>query len=152
MTAIAFYHLQRTTLEAALPKLLEKVLEDGMRALVVAGSNERVESLNATLWTFDSQSFLPHGSGKDGAPESQPILLTADLGSNQNSAHVLLQVDGVLLNNFNGFYRVLDIFYGNDSAPLAAARKRWKSLKTQGHDPTYWQQSDSGGWQKRDTD
>jgi DNA polymerase-3 subunit chi len=151
VTAIAFYHLQRTTLEAALPKLLEKVLEDGMRALVVAGSNERVESLNATLWTFDSQSFLPHGSGKDGAPESQPILLTADLESNQNSAHVLLQVDGAFLNDFNGFSHVLDVFDGNDSTPLSAARKRWKSLKTQGHDPTYWQQSDSGGWQKIDT-
>ena len=152
MTAIAFYHLQRTTLEAALPNLLEKVLEDGMRALVVAGSNERVESLNATLWTFDSQSFLPHGSGKNGAPESQPILLTADLGSNPNSAHVLLQVDGVFFNNFNGFYRVLDVFDGNDSATLSDARKRWKSLKTQGHDLTYWQQSNSGGWKKSDTD
>jgi len=152
VTAIAFYHLQRSTLEAALPKLLEKVLKNGMRALVVAGSDERVEALNATLWTFDSQSFLPHGSTKDGAPEGQPILLTADLDSNPNSAEVLVQVDGASLNNFSSLYRVLDVFDGNDGAALAAARERWKSLKFQGHDLTYWQQSEFGGWQKNDTE
>lgn len=151
MTAISFYHLQRSTLEVALPKLLEKVLENGMRALVVAGSDERVEALNATLWKFDSQSFLPHGSGKDGAPESQPILLTSDLDSNPNSADVLLQVGGASFSNFNGFSKVLDVFDGNDGEALTAAQERWKSFKNQGHELTYWQQSESGGWQKNDT-
>ena len=152
MTSIAFYHLQRSTLEVALPKLLEKVLENGMRALVMAGSDERVEALNTTLWTYDSQSFLPHGSGKDGAPETQPILLTADVGSSPHSAEVLVQLDGTSLNDFSGFDRVLDVFDGNDGTALTAARERWNSLKSDGHDLTYWQQSDSGGWQKKDTD
>jgi len=152
VTAIAFYHLQRSTLEAALPKLLEKVLENDLRALVVAGSEERVEALNATLWTYDSQSFLPHGSAKDGAPETQPILLTADVSAIPNSAQVLVQVDGASLNDFSNFERVLDVFDGNDGDALGAARERWKSLKTQGYDLTYWQQSESGGWQKNDTD
>jgi DNA polymerase III subunit chi len=152
VTSIAFYHLQRSTLEVALPKLLEKVLENGMRALVMAGSDERVEALNTTLWTYDSQSFLPHGSGKDGAPETQPILLTADVGSSPHSAEVLVQLDGTSLNDFSGFDRVLDVFDGNDGTALTAARERWKSLKSDGHDLTYWQQSDSGGWQKKDTD
>ena len=35
MTEIGFYHLQRSTLEQALPRLLEKVLETGGRAVVV---------------------------------------------------------------------------------------------------------------------
>ncbi|MED5396188.1 MAG: DNA polymerase III subunit chi, partial [Pseudomonadota bacterium] len=42
MTEIAFYHLERSPLERALPKLLEKTLEAGKRALVVVGSVERV--------------------------------------------------------------------------------------------------------------
>jgi len=49
MTEIGFYHLQRSPLERALPKLLEKVLEAGKRAVVVARSDERVEQLNGIL-------------------------------------------------------------------------------------------------------
>jgi len=152
VTSIAFYHLQRSTLEVALPKLLEKVLENGMRALVIAGSEERVATLNTTLWTYDAQSFLPHGSAKDGTPETQPILLTADPNSNPNSAEVLVQVDGASTIDFKDFSRVLEVFDGNDGEALSAARERWKSLKSVGHELTYWQQSDSGGWQKNDTD
>ena len=45
MTEIRFYHLQRATLETALPPMLEKTLERGQRAVVMAGSEERVEHL-----------------------------------------------------------------------------------------------------------
>ena len=38
MTEVRFYHLQRKTLEQALPQLLEKTLERGWRAVVMAGS------------------------------------------------------------------------------------------------------------------
>ncbi len=152
MTAISFYHLQRSGLEAALPKLLEKVLENGLRALVVAGSDERVEALNAALWTYDPQSFLPHGGPQDGAPEDQPILLTTDPDSNPNRAGVMVQVDGVSTNDFSRFERVIDVFDGNDGAALAAALERWKSLKSHGHNLTYWQQSDTAGWQKKEAD
>ena len=56
MTDIAFYHLTRSPLEAALPKLLEKTLDAGKRAVVVAGSEERVENLNNALWTYSQGS------------------------------------------------------------------------------------------------
>ena len=60
MTDVRFYHLTRTSLEAALPQMLEKTLERGQRAVVIAGSDERVESLNAQLWTYHDRRFLPH--------------------------------------------------------------------------------------------
>ncbi|MGH6882849.1 MAG: DNA polymerase III subunit chi, partial [Hypericibacter sp.] len=88
MTEVRFYHLQRTSLEAALPKLLERTLARGQRALVMAGSNERVEALTAHLWTYDPNSFLPHGSKRDGRPERQPVWLT-DQDENPNNATVL---------------------------------------------------------------
>ena len=62
MTDIAFYHLQGSPLESALPKLLKKTLEAGKRAVVMAGSEARVEALNGVLWTYDQDSWLPHGS------------------------------------------------------------------------------------------
>ena len=59
MTEIRFYHLQRTTLEAALPSMLDKTLARGQRAVLMAGSPERVEALAAWLWTYDERGFLP---------------------------------------------------------------------------------------------
>ena len=53
MTEIAFYHLERARLELALPKLLEKTFATGKRALVIAGTEARVESLANALWTYD---------------------------------------------------------------------------------------------------
>ena len=93
MTEVSFYHLERTPLEQALPKLLEKVLERDWRALVVAASEERVEALNADLWTYEQRSFLPHGSLSDGHPEAQPVYLSPNQ-ENLNGANVLVLVDG----------------------------------------------------------
>ena len=62
MTEILFYHLQRQPLERVLPPLLEKSLERGWRVVVQAASDERVEALDAHLWTYRDDSFLPHGT------------------------------------------------------------------------------------------
>ena len=93
MTAIAFYHLERSTLEATLAKLLEKALAGGLRAVVKAGSEERVAALDAALWTYEQGSFLAHGSAKDGDGPDQPIWLTAG-DDNPNAATVLFLTDG----------------------------------------------------------
>ncbi len=93
MTEIGFYHLQATPLERALPKLLERGLAAGFRIVVLAGSGERVDHLDATLWTYDDASFLPHGSRRDGKPERQPVWLT-DSDENPNGADMLVLTDG----------------------------------------------------------
>ena len=91
---IRFYHLTRTTLEAALPQMLEKTLERGQRAVVQAGSAARVEALTAWLWTYQDRSFLPHGSAKDGHGALQPVWLT-DQDERPNGAQVLFLTDGL---------------------------------------------------------
>ena len=74
MTDIAFYHLERSLLETALPKLLEKTLEAEERALVLAASDARVEALADVLWAYKNESWLPHGTVKDGFAGQQPVL------------------------------------------------------------------------------
>ncbi len=146
MTEIGFYHLTATPLERALPKLLERGLAAGFRILVMAGSRERVEHLDALLWTYDDASFLPHGSRRDGAAERQPILLT-DADENPNGADMLVLTDGTSSAALARYRRCLDLFDGRDDAALAAARERWRLAKAAGHDLTYWQQT-ANGWQK----
>ena len=76
MAEIGFYHLLSAPLERALAKLLERASSQGYRIVVRAASLDRVEHLNASLWTYEEGSFLPHGSARDGKPEMQPIWLT----------------------------------------------------------------------------
>ncbi len=147
MTEVSFYHLQRMLLEQALPKLLERTLERGVNALVLAGSPERVNHLNDVLWTYDAGSFLPHGSADDGTPECQPVYLTTE-EENPNGAGYLFLVDGGQPSFLGAFQRVVDMFDGNSDEAVAAARERWKSARAAGFEVTYWKQSDAGRWEK----
>jgi DNA polymerase-3 subunit chi len=148
MTQIGFYHLLNTPLEAALPRLLSKAVEQGMRALVMAASAERVKALDGALWVFDQGSFLPHGTAREGRAEAQPIYLTAT-EENPNGAGLLVLTNGVAPSFVGEFERCLDLFDGKDDAAVTAARARWKRLADAGHELTYWQQTDRGGWQKK---
>ena len=148
MAEIAFYHLQMTPLENVLPVLLRKTLNAGKRALVRAGSSDRVDSLNADLWTADAGGWLPHGSAKDGHAEEQPIWLTVEQ-DNPNGATFLFLTDGATAEALDGIERCFDLFDGHDDDALQAARTRWSSLKEAGHDLTYWQQNDAGKWEEK---
>ena len=143
MTDIRFYHLTRKTLEQALPELLEKTLERGWRAVVLTGSAERAEALSQHLWTYAPNSFLPHGNAKDGNAEAQPVWLTPD-DERPNDASVLFLTDGGSSARLGDYARVCDLFDGNDDTALAAARARWATYKTSGHQLSYWQQGDKG--------
>lgn len=147
MTEIGFYHLQRTPLDRALPKLLERVLQAGKRAVVMASSPERVEALNAGLWTYSNDGFLPHGAAADGQAEHQPIWLTV-ADENPNGATVLLLADGASSARLADYERCLDMFDGNNDDAVAAARQRWAAYKAAGHALTYWQQT-ANGWEKK---
>jgi DNA polymerase-3 subunit chi len=147
-TEVLFYHLERQTLEQILPGLLERTLERGWRAVVQAGSEERLAAIDAHLWTFKDESFLAHGTVKEGFAADQPILLTLD-EANPNDAAVRFLVDGARLTDFKSYLRVVLIFDGQDSAALDTARAQWKAAKAQGCAATYWQQTDAGRWEKR---
>jgi DNA polymerase-3 subunit chi len=145
---VRFYHLQSSTVEQALPSLLEKALQQEMRAVVLAGSAERLQSLDISLWTYRPDSFLPHGTAADGHAEDQPIWLTTQ-AENPNSASVLFSLDGQGVGGVDGIKLACDIFDGADADALAAARERWKAAKEQGNELTYWQQGERGGWEKK---
>src|SRR5437764_1285070 len=147
MAEIGFYHLISTPLERALPRLLERAQAQRLRILVRAASAERVEHLNALLWTYDDAGFLPHGSARDGNPAEQPIWLS-DRAENPNGATILFLVDGVEAEDIADFARCIDMFDGNDETAVEAARARWRRAQATGHALTYWQQTPAG-WEKK---
>lgn len=148
MTEVFFYHLERQPLEKVLPRMLQQSLERGWRCVVQAGSDERAEALSATLWSFDDEGFLPHGTRQDGYPDLQPIWLTA-ADEAPNNANVRFYVDGAVAGEVLGLRRAIMLFDGHDPAAVEQARADWKRFKAEGHNISYWQQDESGRWQNR---
>ena len=148
MTEVLFYHLQNAPLERALSQLLEASLKREWRAVVKSGRAERVEELNNHLWTYQRDSFLPHGTAEDGSPDVHPVYLTVE-DENPNGAHVLFLVHGATSGRIGDFNRCVLMFDGGDEEALGLARSQWKELKSAGHDATYWQQNDEGRWEKK---
>ena len=150
MTRIDFYHLQKDTLEDTLPKLLDKAYALGKKSLIKVGDEKKLEELNTYLWTYEDQSFLPHGSKKDGSGSLQPIWLTTQ-DDNPNDATFLFLVNnaGVDVDKISSFERVLNIFNGHDKESLDWSRKFWKDAKNQGYECYYWQRDDRGSWQQK---
>ena len=147
MSRIDFYHLTRHSLEDVLPKLLNKAYTGGQRILVKA-SAEKTETLNALLWTYDEESFLPHGTKKDGFADSQPIWITDD-DNNANNARFLFLICGAESDNIEQYERVFNIFDGNNEEALLQARHLWKTYKDAGYELHYWQQNERGGWENK---
>lgn len=149
MTEVRFYHLLTQPLERALPAILNKVVSMGRKAVVRFVTEGEVKHFNEHLWTYDPNGFLPHGAEKDGHREAQPVFLTTK-EENPNGADVL-----VLCNPENapgdmeGFSLCCDFLNGQNDDSVQSARTRWKIYKEAGHSVTYWQQTDSGGWEQK---
>jgi DNA polymerase-3 subunit chi len=149
MTEVLFYHLQRRPLESALPQLLEKSLERGWRVIVQAATEERIEALDARLWTYSDDSFLPHGTAREPEPSAQPILLTTS-EHNPNGATVRFLIDGVAMPaDAANYERIVLMFDGEDEDAVTAARANWADCKAKGFEVTYWQTDEQGRWIKQ---
>ena len=149
MTEILFYHLQRQPIERVLPQLLEKSLERGWRVVVQAASDERIDALDAHLWTWRDDSFLAHGTDREAEAALQPVLLTAQ-DHNPNGASVRFLIDGAPVPaDAASYHRIVLLFDGEDEEAVATARTRWGEAKALGFEVTYWQPDEQGRWVKR---
>ncbi len=153
MSEVLFYHLERRGLDDVLPGLVEKTLERGWRALIRTESADRAGAIDALLWTFSEQSFLPHAQSGDGEAVRQPVLITTEEG-NPNGAQLLFLVGGAVAPDWNGAFakalaRIVVLFDGRDPEALAAARAAWKDAMAAGHDVTYWKETPAGKWEKQ---
>ncbi len=147
MGEIRFYHLERQSLEQALPALLSKALQNCHKIVVKTADTQMREKLNDYLWSYDPGSFLPHGTEKDGFAETQPIWITTS-DENPNDADVLILAGSVDSEMMDEFDLCCAVFDGRDKRALTEARARWRSLKETDHDLTYWQQG-AQGWEKK---
>ncbi|MBX3581538.1 MAG: DNA polymerase III subunit chi [Rhizobiaceae bacterium] len=148
MAEVLFYHLTESTLEDALPGLLERSLSRGWRAVVQSGSEERRDALDQHLWTFRDDSFLAHGTDREPHAAEEPVLLTTT-DTNPNGARIRFLVDGAPPPDLSGYERAVFLFDGHDTGQVEAAREHWKTMKGAGHAVTYWQQTADRRWERK---
>ncbi len=142
-----FYHLERGSVDEALPELLEKTLAKGWRALVRTTDPDLADHLDEWLWTYRDDGFLPHGRAGEPHAARQPILLTGD-EVNENEAQALFILDeppaGV-----SSYERCIVLFEGREEAALARARRLWSAYKAAGSTVSYWKQQEARGWARQ---
>jgi DNA polymerase-3 subunit chi len=149
MTEILFYHLQGQKLEGVLTPLLEKSLERGWKVVVQGATEERLDALDAHLWTYRDDGFLPHGTWREPDAAAQPVLLALD-ERNPNEASVRFLIEGAAVPDDAAAYaRLVLVFDGDDDDAVAAARAQWTDAKAKGFTATYWQPDEQGRWVKK---
>ena len=149
MSEVRFYHLTTQSLEQALPAILMKALSGGRKAVVRFADDKEAAYFNDHLWIYNPDSFLPHGSKADGNADMHPVYLTAK-AENPNGADMLVLCNAQTVpENIADFALCCDFLDGGDDDAVEAGRARWKEYKAAGHAITYWQQTESGGWEQK---
>jgi DNA polymerase III subunit chi len=149
LAEVLFYHLTASPVDATLPELLEKTLARGWRAVVRCGAQESLAHLDAKLWTYRDDAFLPHGTAAMGHAARQPVYLTSG-PEVPNGAEVMMLVAGAraTTTEMAGFTRTCLLFDAGDAHAVAAARADWKAVTAAGLAARYWAQ-EGGRWTEK---
>ncbi|MAQ70694.1 MAG: DNA polymerase III subunit chi [Alphaproteobacteria bacterium] len=148
MTEIRFYHLTKKPLDQALPDLLSRAMETGKKILIQMNDEAQIKPMSDHLWVCRRNGFFPHGIKGDSDAEMYPVWLTSE-NDNPNKSETLILTNVADREDADKFGLVCEMFDGNNPDIVKKARARWKSYKDAGHDLTYYQQTDNGGWEKK---
>jgi DNA polymerase-3 subunit chi len=107
-----------------------------------------MEALDALLWTYRDDGFLPHGTDREAEAAQMPVVLTTK-DVNPNNAKARFLVDGAVADDLKTYERAIYLFDGNDPDAVDAARDNWKEAQGEGFETIYWQQDANGRWQKK---
>ena len=155
MVDISFYHLEQLNIEVALSRLLEKTLKSGKKAAVLTDTEEEMESLNDKLWSYEENSWLPHGTLLEKNPGKQPVLLVnasrvISKTNILNGADFLFLTYGVTVDFIDSFERCFILFSGKNPLEINKAREQWRVYKKEvSFKLRYWQETINGGWEMK---
>lgn len=134
---IDFYVLEATNSQKSLffaCQLVEKLYTDDSPSIhILTGSAEEAERLDALLWTYREDSFLPHGI-VDAATTNPPAITIShgDVPSPKTQA-ILMNLSKAVPPSFQSYPHLIEIVF-NDPDVQQLARERFKLYRQQGFD------------------
>lgn len=148
---MVFYEFSFAPLEKILPKLLEKIYDQGQRIVIFFEDPEYLKNLNTVLWTYSTLAFLPHGSDQEGwdNPKDHPIWLTTSL-KNENEAQVGIMTYGAPIPEELSLSKGVDLFHGRIEGNLDRAQERQRFYASKGYPLIWWRQTSETQWEKKE--
>ena len=132
MTQVDFYILPSPDPSARLDfacKLTEKAWRMGHRIYLHCSDAAQREDLDARLWRFKGETFIPHGDAEDDQVAPVVLGLGEDPGQHQD---LLVNLDLRIPDFFKRFARVAEIVV-EDPAIRLAARESFRFYREHGY-------------------
>ncbi|NMY30379.1 DNA polymerase III subunit chi [Pseudomonas sp. WS 5412] len=132
MTQVDFYILPSADPSARLDfacKLTEKAWRMGHRIYLHCSDAAQRDDLDARLWRFKGESFVPHGPAES-EPDSQVVLGVSDSCGDHHD--LLVNLDLKVPAFAKGFARVAEVVV-EDPAIRQAARESFRFYREQGY-------------------
>ena len=146
MTEVYFYQTAAQDTFGLVRGLLRRCLSTGWRVAVRAGTDAALVKLDADLWKFPEDGFLPHGIEGGSFDEEQPVLLTASAQpSNRADAVLLFDCAEPGQDDTKRCQRVSIVFRRDSSEELNKARSQWSEFSKSGIAVRFWVEQ-GGKW------
>ena len=149
MPEIRFYHLTKSRIDDALPALLQKVIDMGIKSDVIISGD--VNEFSTNLWESGSgNSFIANDTGDDITTQT-PVAIYSNVGLNTESLRkTRFFVDEISTELMAGADLNCFMFNGNDERILTNARALWKDLADKDEFKlVYYHQNDNGVWETK---
>ena len=136
MTQIDFYVLPDSTLEARLDfacRLAETIQRKGYRLHLHAEDEAMARELDAALWTFRADAYVPHALADDPLAGEVPVTIGwDDPPPPERPVQALLNLSPEIPEWFSRFERVAEIINQHQEV-LVAKRRCWQTYKQRGY-------------------
>lgn len=132
---IDFYVLETTGGQQSLffaCQLIEKIYAEHQQLYVHTNSREEAERLDALLWTYHDDSFLPHSLYQPDVISSAPIQIGYGEAPKEMTK-VMLTLCSAIPAFYEQFTEVMEIVFP-DPPVQQLARERYRQYRDQGHD------------------
>ena len=148
MSEVFFYHLTKTTLEIALPKILERALSEEWSIEIRTSANTNLDEISNAIWRGPDESFLPHCLEDHEDLQDYPIVLCKSPLKDWRDCLIVVGQADLKENEVKNYKRICLIFDAKIEVELSKARKSWKKLSEEGINTAYWAE-DKGRWVKK---
>ena len=116
-------------------RLVRKVRQAGLRAVVYCSDRQQLGRFDQVLWTFAPLSFIAHTTAEDRLAPRTPVLLT-DHVCDLPHHDVLINLGSDTPEFFSRFERLVEIVT-IDENDRASGRSRFRFYKDRGYPITY---------------